>query len=76
VVRQGLVLAVAGIVIGLIVAILLTRLMSSMLYKVGTRDLATFVLAPLLFLCIALIASYLPARRTAKVDPMQTLRVS
>jgi putative ABC transport system permease protein len=76
VIRQGLALALAGIGIGLIAAILLTNLMSSMLYKVATRDLATFVLTPLLFLCIALIASYLPARRTAKVDPMQTLRVS
>jgi putative ABC transport system permease protein len=76
VIRQGLALAMAGIIIGLIAAILLSNLMSSMLYKVGTRDLATFVLTPLLFLCIALIASYLPARRTAKVDPMQTLRVS
>ena len=76
VIRQGLVLAMAGIGIGLIAAILLSNLMSSMLYKVATRDLATFVLTPLLFLCIALIASYLPARRTAKVDPIQTLRVS
>jgi putative ABC transport system permease protein len=76
VIRQGLALAMAGIVIGLIAAVLLANLMSSMLYKVGARDLATFILTPLLFLCIALIASYLPARRTAKVDPMQTLRVS
>jgi putative ABC transport system permease protein len=76
VVRQGIVLAVAGIAIGLIAATLLTNLMASMLYHVGTRDAATFVPTPLLFLCIALIASYLPARRTAKVDPMQTLRVS
>lgn len=76
VVRQGFVLAVVGVAIGLIAALLLTTLMSSMLYKVGTRDLTTFVLTPLIFLGIALLASYLPARRTAKVDPMETLRVS
>jgi putative ABC transport system permease protein len=76
VVRQGFVLAIAGVTIGLIAALLLTSLMSSMLYKVGTRDLTTFALTPMLFLGIALLASYLPARRTAKVDPMETLRVS
>jgi|SRR5579862_7319563 len=76
VLKQGLVLAIAGVAIGLIAALLLTNLMASMLYQVGTRDLATFALTPLIFLAIALLASYLPARRTAKLDPMETLRVS
>ena len=76
VVRQGLVLAGAGVGIGLIAALLLTRLMSSMLYKVGARDLPTFALAPLVFLSSALLASYLPARRAAKLDPIETLRTS
>lgn len=74
VVRQGLMLAAVGIVIGLTAALLLTRLISSMLYKVGTHDLMTFVLMPLMFLVIALFASYLPARRAMKVDPAEALR--
>ncbi len=76
IVRQGLTLAAAGVAIGLIAALLLTRLMSSMLYKVGAHDLTTFALTPVVFLCIALLASYLPARRATKVDPAQALRES
>jgi len=74
VVRQGLLLAIAGIAIGLATALWLTRMMASMLYKVGTLDLATFLLAPLVFLGIALCASYLPARRATKVDPIEALK--
>jgi ABC-type lipoprotein release transport system permease subunit len=54
----------------------LTNLMASMLYQVGARDLLTFALTPLIFLVIAVLVSYLPARRTTRLDPMQTLRVS
>jgi ABC-type lipoprotein release transport system permease subunit len=57
-----------------IVALFLTQLMSSMLYKVGTRDLTTFALTPLVFLGIALLACYLPARRATKVNPIEALR--
>ena len=74
VVRQGLVLAIAGVAVGLIAALLMTRLMCSMLYDVGTRDLTTFVLAPLVFLVVALLASYLPARRATKLNPIEALR--
>ena len=76
VVRQGLVLAGAGIAMGLLAALLLTRLMSSLLYKIGARDFTTFALAPLAFLCIALLASYLPALRATQTDPMEALRGS
>ncbi len=76
VVRQGLRLAMAGIVIGLIAALLLTGLMSSMLYQVGALDLTTFAVAPLVFLAIALAASYLPARGATRVDPVEALRGS
>jgi putative ABC transport system permease protein len=74
VVRQGFTLAIVGIGIGLMAALLLTRLMSSMLYKIGTLDLTTFAVAPLVFLGVALLASYLPARSATRVDPAEALR--
>jgi putative ABC transport system permease protein len=74
VVRQGLGLVVAGIAIGLAAGVFLTKLMSSALYKTSARDLTTFAVAPLVFLGIALVASYLPARRAAKVDPLEAMR--
>jgi putative ABC transport system permease protein len=74
VVRHGLMLAIAGIAIGLVAALLLTRLMASMLYRVGTLDLTTFLLTPLVFLGIALLASYVPARRATKVQPVEALK--
>jgi putative ABC transport system permease protein len=74
VIRQGLTLAAAGILIGLAAAPFLTRLMSSMLFEVDARDLTTFILAPLVFLAAALISSYLPARRATQVDPMEALK--
>ena len=74
VVRHGLVLALSGIALGLAGGFLLTRLMASVLYKTSAHDLRTFALAPLVFLLIAWLASYLPARRATKVDPLDTLK--
>ncbi|MFZ3339460.1 MAG: ABC transporter permease [Terriglobales bacterium] len=74
VVRQGLILAAFGIGFGLLASIALTRLMSSMLYKVGTMDLATFILTPALFLGVALLASYAPALRATRVNPVEALK--
>ncbi len=78
VVGHGLALALAGVGIGLVGALILSRVMSSflaeILYKVGVRDLTTFALTPLLLLLIAVLASYLPARRAMKVDPNEALR--
>ncbi len=74
VVRQGFVLALAGIAAGLAAAFALTRLLASMLYKTGGHDALTFVAAPVMFLAIAMIASYLPARRATQVSPIEALR--
>ncbi len=74
VVRQGLGLVVVGIVIGLAAGLLATQLISSALYKTSARDLTTFAVAPMVFLGIALVASYLPARRATKVDPLEAMR--
>ena len=74
VVGQGLRLALIGIALGLIAALALTRLMSSILYQVSAHDATTFIFVPLVFLLIALLASYLPARRATKVDPLEALR--
>jgi putative ABC transport system permease protein len=71
---QGARLAAMGIVIGLAVALGVTRLMASFLYGVKTTDPLTFVAVSLLLLVVALAASYVPARRAMRVDPMVTLR--
>ncbi len=74
VVRHGLLLAVSGIAVGLIAGLGLTRLMASVLYKTSAHDLGAFAVAPLVFLAIAALASWLPARRATKVDPIETLK--
>ncbi|HXA83958.1 MAG TPA: FtsX-like permease family protein, partial [Candidatus Dormibacteraeota bacterium] len=80
VVRYGLTLTMTGVVIGLVAALALSWIMASLLsgllYKISARDLTTFVLAPVVFLVISLLASYLPARRATQVDPNEALRGS
>jgi ABC-type antimicrobial peptide transport system permease subunit len=74
VVQQGMALALAGVAIGLIGAFLLTRLIRSLLFGVAATDPVTFVGIALLLGLVALLASYLPARRVARVDPLVALR--
>ena len=75
VIRQGLVLTVAGIGLGLGGALALTRVMKAFLFHISATDPATFAGIALLFLVVALAASYIPARRAARIDPMAALRV-
>jgi putative ABC transport system permease protein len=74
VVRQEMTLALPGVAIGLAGAFLLTRLMRTLLFGVQTTDPLTFVAISLLLTLVALLASYIPARRASQVDPMISLR--
>ncbi|HKQ77562.1 MAG TPA: ABC transporter permease [Blastocatellia bacterium] len=74
VVKQGMWLALIGLAIGLAGALVLTRLMSSVLYGVSATDAVTFAGVTLLLGSVVLIACYLPSRRAAKVDPIVALR--
>jgi predicted permease len=74
VLKEGMVLVGGGVAVGLIVAAAVTRLLVSFLYGVSPLDAATFAAIPLVLALAALLATYLPARRAAKVDPMIALR--
>ena len=74
VLREGCLLALGGLGVGLIGAIILGSAMRTTLYGVGTVDFGAFTVVALVLLASALIASYIPARRAAKVDPMVALR--
>ncbi len=74
VMARGILLAVAGAIVGLIGAVALTRMLSGMLFGVRANDPATFATTAVVLLVVALIATYIPARRATKVDPLVALR--
>jgi putative ABC transport system permease protein len=74
IVGQGMGVAAAGAAAGLAAALVLTRLMRSLLYGVPPTDLATYAAVAAGLLVIALVASYVPARRAARIDPATALR--
>ena len=74
VLRQGLLLAVAGVGCGVAGGLLLTRFLGSLLYGVRPTDPVTFAALSALLIAVALVASYVPARRATQVDPILALR--
>jgi ABC-type antimicrobial peptide transport system permease subunit len=72
--RKGAALAGVGVVAGLVVSASTASVMASLLYGVRPHDPVVFLIAPLLLFAIAVLASYLPARRATKVDPLIALR--
>jgi predicted permease len=74
VLRQGMALALIGVIVGIGAAFGVTRLMSALLHGVSPADPLTYSLVAVILVCVALVASYLPARRAARVDPMVALR--
>jgi putative ABC transport system permease protein len=74
VMRQGVILTVAGVTIGLAASFALTRLISDLLFGVEATDPATLIAITLLLLVVALLACFIPARRATRVDPIVALR--
>jgi ABC-type antimicrobial peptide transport system permease subunit len=74
VLREGLRVSAIGIGIGLLAALALSRVMAGYVYGISSTDPLTFAVACLLLISVALLASYIPARRAAKVDPIVALR--
>jgi ABC-type lipoprotein release transport system permease subunit len=74
IVSRGMALAVTGAAAGVLAAVIVSRLLRSLLFGIAATDALTFVGVPGLLVLIALIASYIPALRASRIDPAQSLR--
>ena len=74
VVREGLVVTLAGAIAGLVLALILGRLSSSVLFGIGASDPPTYAAVVMIIFAVALLASWAPAVRAMRVDPVRTLR--
>jgi putative ABC transport system permease protein len=74
VMRQGMFATLAGVGVGIVVGLVLTRTMATMLYNVNPADFATFAVVATLLICVSAAASYIPARRAMETDPLVALR--
>ncbi len=74
VMRQGIGAVVIGVAVGVVAALALTRLMASLLFGVKPTDPLTFLSVAVILTCVALAASYIPARRAMRTDPLVALR--
>jgi putative ABC transport system permease protein len=72
--REFVGVVVAGLVVGAVAAVMMTRVLSSMLFGVSATDAATFVMAPLALVVVSAFATYVPARRATRVDPLSAIR--
>jgi len=73
-VRHALLLAAIGVTIGMVASVALTGLMKSLLFGISALDPLTYAVVPMVLVAATVLASYLPARRAAAVDPVETLR--
>ena len=74
VIRQGMTLTLAGLVVGIVAGTFVTRILTDMLFGVAPRDPLTFAGVPVLLLLVAFLACYIPARRATRIDPLAALR--
>ena len=74
VIGKGLILTLIGVALGVTGSFFVTRLMSGMLFQVKASDPAVYVMVAILLAVVALVASYIPARRAARIDPLIAIR--
>jgi ABC-type antimicrobial peptide transport system permease subunit len=74
IVRQGAIVALVGITAGLMAAVAGSRLLESLLYGISPRDASVFAITTLTLLSVAILACWLPARRAARLSPLEALR--